>query len=121
MKKIIQSINEAKSTTAIINKIKTEFDKQWGTNVQLVSSKHKLYMSYYVYIYDIENEDQLRKVDDILKTNIVNYPGMPDDRLNRKFKEIKEQAKKHTDAEGVMKYLYDIPCIYVGFTSHDLK
>ena len=46
---------------------------------------------------------------------------MPDDRLNRKFKEIKEQAKKHTDAEGVMKYLYDIPCIYVGFTSQDLK
>lgn len=120
MKKIIQYISESSSTTTIINKIKKEF-KNWGTSVSLVSSKHKLYSSYYVYVYDIANESELRKVDDIIKKYVPEYNGMPDDKLAKKFKEIKEIANKHKNAEGVMKYLYDIPCIFIGFTSQDLK
>ena len=114
------TLNEAKNTTSIINKIKKEFE-QWGDNVHLVSCHHKLYMEYAVYIYDIASIEELRKVDDVLKNNIERYPGVPDDILHKKFNEIKDQVKKHTDAEGVLKYLYDIPCIYSGFTSRDLK
>ena len=70
---------------------------------------------------DIPSKEDLRKLDDIIKTYIPKYPGADDKKLDLKFNAIKDQVKKHTDAEGALKYLYDIPVTYLGFTNKDIE
>ena len=121
MKNLNEYIFESKSSN-IVNKIKKEISSNWSEDkVCIVNKKFKFYMAYYIYVYDIESKEALRKLDNIIKDNIDIYNGMPDEKLNKKYEEIKELANKHKDVEGVMKYLYDIPAIFLGFTSNDLK
>ena len=114
-------ITESKASSTV-NKIKGDIEKNWSEDkVCIVNHKFKFYMAYYLYVYDIASKEDLRKLDDIIKTYIPKYPGADDQKLNTKFKEIKEQVKKHTDAEGALKYLYDIPVLYLGFTNRDIE
>lgn len=120
MKDINLYITETK-VSSVINKMKAEITKNWSEDkVCIVNHKFKFYMAYYIYVYDIESKEDLRKLDDIIKTYIPKYPGADDKKLNTKFNEIKEQVKKHTDADGALKYLYDIPVLYLGFTNRDI-
>ena len=120
MKNLNTYINETKSSSTV-NKLKAEIAKNWsGDKVTIVSHKFKFYMAYYIYVYDISSKEDLRKLDDIIKKYIPKYPGADDKKLDSKYNDIKTQAKKHTDAEGVMKYLYDIPITYIGFTNQDI-
>lgn len=121
MKNLNEYIFESKSSN-IVNKIKKEILSNWSEDkVCIINKKFKFYTAYYIYVYDIESKEALRKLDNIIKDDIDIYNGMPDEKLNKKYEEIKELANKHKDAEGVMKYLYDIPAIFLGFTSNDLK
>lgn len=121
MKNLTLYITETKASS-IVNKIKSEIAKIWAEDkVCIVSHKFKFYMAYYLYVYDIDSKEDLRKLDDIIKSYIPKYPGADDNKLDTKFKAIKEQVKKHTDADGALKYLYDIPVLYLGFTNRDIE
>ena len=50
-------------------------------------------MAYYIYVYDIPSKEDLRKLDDIIKTYIPKYPGADDKKLDLKFNAIKDQVK----------------------------
>lgn len=114
-------ITETK-TSSTVNKMKQEFLDNWDeSKVCIVNHKFKFYMAYYIYVYDIPSKEELRKLDDIIKKYIPKYPGADDKKLDSKYNDIKVQAKKHTDADGVMKYLYDIPITYLGFTNRDIE
>ena len=119
MKNIIQYIIETKASSAV-NKMKAEIAKNWPEDrVCIVNHKFKFYMLYLVYVYDIDSKDELRKLDDIIKKYIPKYPGADDKTLDSRYRDIKTQALKHRDAEGALKYMYDIPIDYLGFTNRD--
>ena len=121
MKDLNIYITETKSSSTV-NKLKAEIAKNWAEDkVCIVNHKFKFYMSYYIYVYDIPSKEDLRKLDDIIKTYIPKYPGADDKKLDFKFNAIKDQVKKHTDVEGSLKYLYDIPVTYLGFTNKDIE
>ena len=121
MKDLNIYITETKASSTV-NKLKAEIAKNWAEDkVCIVNHKFKFYMSYYIYVYDIPSKEDLRKLDNIIKTYIPKYPGADDKKLDLKFNAIKDQVKKHTDAEGALKYLYDIPVTYLGFTNKDIE
>ena len=66
MKELVQFINEAANTTAIVNKIKKEFQKEFGDKVILGSARANHQQLYDVYICDLDI-NTLKKVNDILK------------------------------------------------------
>ena len=120
MKELIQFINEATKSSTAINKMKQEFEDNWGENVLMANHKFKFYMEYYVYVYDIESIDELRKVDDIVKKYIPKYNGMNDDKLKEKFEEIKKlQKDRESKPEGIKHF--ESPCIFIGFTNKDIE
>lgn len=113
-------ITEATKSSTAINKMKQEFEDNWGENVLIANHKFKFYMSYYVYVYDIESIDELRKVDDIIKKYIPKYNGMDDDKLKEKFEEIKKLLKdRESKPEGIKHF--ELPCIFIGFTNKDIE
>lgn len=121
MKDLNIYITETKASS-VINKMKAEIAKSWPEDqISIVNHKFKFYMAYYIYVYDIPSKEDLRDLDNIIKSYISKYPGADDKKLDSKFNEIKEQVKKHTDAEGALKYLYDIPVTYLGFTNKDIE
>ena len=120
MKKFIQFINEATKSSTAINKMKQAFEENWGENVLIANHKFKFYMAYYVYVYDIESIEELRKVDDIVKEYIPKYNGMEEDQLKKKFEDIKNLLKdRESKPKGIRHF--ELPCIFIGFTNKDIE
>lgn len=120
MKNFIQYITEGTKASNAVNKMNKTFEDNWGEKVLITNHKFKFYMQYYVYVYDIESIDELRKVDDIVKEYIPKYNGMSDDKLKEKFDDIKKLLKdRESKPEGIRHF--EIPCIFIGFTNKDIE
>ena len=118
MKGLVQFINEAANTTAIVNKIKKEFKKEFGDKVTIGSGRANYQQLYDVYIYDMDI-NTLKKVNDILKKHITIWKGFTDEEMQKKLDDKKEFFDKHKDDKYVSLDRY--PVEFFRFTSRDLR
>ena len=118
MKGLIQFINEAANTTAIVNKIKKEFQKEFGDKVTIGSGRANYQQLYDVYIYDMDI-NTLKKVNDILKKYLPIWKGFTDEEMQKKLDDKKEFFDKHKDDKYVSLDRY--PVEFFRFTSRDLR
>lgn len=107
-------ITEAVNTTAFVNKIKKEYQKEFGNKVTLASAKTNYTQVYDTYIYDIDF-DILKKVNDILKKHLKIWKGFTDDELKNKIQEQENFLK--TNDETIDRY----PIEFYRFTSKDIR
>lgn len=117
MKSINEYITESSSST-IVNRIKKEFEKEFGEKVTIGSGKANYRQLYDVYIYD-DKLETLQKVNEILKKYIPIWKGFTDDEMKNKIKEKEEFIKKHKDENLITLDRY--PIEFFRFTSRDLQ
>jgi len=117
MKQINEYIMESSSST-IVNKIKKEFEKEFGKIVTIGSGKANYRQLYDVYIYD-DKLETLQKVNEILKKHIPIWKGFTDEEMKNKIKEKEEFFKKHKNDKSVTLDRY--PIEFFRFTSRDLQ
>ena len=117
MKDLNTYINESSSST-IVNKIKKEFENEFGKKVTIGSGRANYQQLYDVYIYD-DKLETLQKVNEILKKHIPIWKGFTDDEMKEKLKEKEEFFKKYKDDKSVTLDRY--PIEFFRFTSRDLK
>ena len=117
MKSINEYIMESSSST-IVNRIKKEFEKEFGKTVTIGSGKANYRQLYDVYIYD-DKLETLQKVNEILKKHIPIWRGFTDEEMKDKIKEKEEFFKKHKDDTWVTLDRY--PIEFFRFTSRDLQ
>lgn len=118
MKELTQFINEVANTTTIVNKIKKEFQKEFGDKVILGSARANHQQLYDVYICDMDI-NTLKKVNDILKKHIPIWKGFTDKEMQKKLDDKKEFFDKFNDDKSVTLDRY--PIEFFRFTSRDLK
>ena len=111
-------LTEAANTTAIVNKIKKEFQKEFGNKVTIGSGRANYQQLYDVYIYDMDI-NTLKKVNDILKKHITIWKGFTDEEMQKKLDDKKEFFDKYKDDKSVSIDRY--PVEFFRFTSRDLK
>ena len=118
MKNIKEFIITEASTTSFVNKIKKDFEKEFGNKVQLASAKANFTQLYDVYIYN-DDIEILKKVNDILKKHINIWKGFTDEELKNKIKDHKDFLDKYKDEKWVTPDRY--PIEFFRFTSRDVK
>ena len=118
MKGLVDFITEAANTTAIVNKIKKEFQKEFGDKVTIGSGRANYQQLYDVYIYDMDI-NTLKKVNDILKKHITIWKGFTNEEMQKKLDDKKEFFDKYKDDKYVNLDRY--PVEFFRFTSRDLK
>lgn len=117
MKDLNTYINES-SGSIIVNKIKKEFEKEFGKKVTIGSGRANYQQLYDVYIYD-DKLEILQKVNEILKKHLPIWKGFTDEQMKEKLKEKEEFFKKYKDDKTVTLDRY--PIEFFRFTSRDLK
>ena len=105
-------ITEA-STTSIINKIKTEFKREFGDNVKIRSAKANYTQLYDVDIYK-DNIETLKRVNNILKKHLTFWKGFSDEEMQEKIDNQHDFLKRHN--EELQRY----PIEFCRFTSKDI-
>ena len=118
MKELTRFINEVANTTTIVNKIKKEFQKEFGDKVILGSARANHQQLYDVYICDMDI-NTLKKVNDILKKHIPIWKGFTDKEMQKKLDDKKEFFDKFNDDKTVTLDRY--PVEFFRFTSRDLR
>lgn len=118
MKTINEYIIQESSSSTIVNKIKKEFETEFGNKVTIGSGRANYQQLYDVYIYD-DKLETLQKVNEILKKHLTIWKGFTDDEMKEKIKDHKEFLNKHKNDAYVTLDRY--PIEFFRFTSRDLK
>jgi len=116
MKTLNEYITESSSST-IVNRIKKEFEKEFGKTVTIGSGKASYRQLYDVYIYD-DKLETLQKVNEILKRYLTKWKGFSNKELNDKLKEQEDFFKNNKDNNLCTLDRY--PIEFLRFTSKDL-
>lgn len=106
------------SSSTIVNRIKKEFEKEFGKKVTIGSGKANYTQLYDVYIYD-DKLETLQKVNEIVKKHIPIWKGFTDDEMKSKIKKHKEFLKEYGDESFATLDRY--PIEFFRFTSRDLQ